>query len=152
MNDGMGMKGKFDLVLKAPDGQIKDRRDNIFNVITLSGKGIVSGLVLTDVGGTAFDAIAIGIGSAAATNTQTVLSTEYAKVACAGSQVQVTSTNDTAQLVGTFAFTGAAAIVEAGVFNMTATSTGVMLARQTFSALNATSGDSLTVTYKVTFA
>jgi len=149
--EAIGMRGQFYFKLKASNGTVKDERV-AQNVITLSGKGAVSSLVLKDIGGSAFDAIAIGLGNAAATNTQTALSTEYAKVACVGTQVQVTSTNDTAQLVGSFAFTGGAAIVEAGVFDLTATATGVMLARQTFAALNATSGDTLAVTYKVTFA
>jgi hypothetical protein len=152
MNEAVGMKGCFELKLKAPSGELKDIRSDVFNVITLSGKGIVSGIILTDVGGSAFDWIAIGLGTAAATNTETALVSEYAKTACAGTRVQVTSTNDTAQLVGNFLFTGSAAITEAGVFNVAATTTGVMLARQAFSALNATSGDSLAVTYKVTFA
>jgi len=151
MNDSVGMRGQFHFKLKAHNGELKDERI-ANNVITLSGKGSVTALLLKDIGGSAFDAIAIGLGNAAATNTQTALSTEYAKVACAGTQTQVTSTNDTAQLVGSFAFTGAAAIVEAGVFDLTASATGVMLARQTFAALNATSGDTLAVTYKVTFA
>lgn len=151
MNDGIGLRGKFHFKLKAHDGTLKEER-NVENVITLSGKGSVSALILKDIGGSAYDAIAIGVGTATATNTQTALDTEYAKAACVGTQTQVTSTNDTAQLVGSFAFTGAAAIVEAGVFSLTASATGVMLARQTFAALNATSGDTLAVTYKVTFA
>lgn len=149
--EAIGMRGQFYFKLRANDGTLKDER-YVNNTITLTGKAAVAGLILKDVGGTAYDAIAIGIGSAAATNTQTALSTEYAKVACVGTQVQVTSTNDTAQLVGSFAFTGSAAIVEAGVFDVTTSATGIMLARQTFSALNATSGDTLAVTYKVTFA
>lgn len=151
MNDSLGMRGQFYFKLKAHNGELKDER-HVYNVVTLSGKGSVSGLILKDIGGSAFDAIAIGIGTTAATNIQTALATEYAKVACVGTQTSVTSTNDTAQLVGSFAFTGAAAIVEAGIFDLTATATGVMLARQTFAALNATSGDTLAVTYKITFA
>lgn len=150
-NESIGMRGKFEFKLRDSRGDLKDYREAC-NIITLSGKGSVSALILKDIGGSAYDAIAIGIGTTAATNLQTALATEYAKVVCIGTQVQVTSTNDTAQLVGSFAFTGAAAIVEAGVFSLTATATGVMLARQVFSALNATSGDTLAVTYKVTFA
>jgi len=151
IDDKIGMRGQFHFKLKAHNGELKDERI-AHNIITLSGKGCVSALILKDIGGSAFDAIAIGLGSDTASNTDTALSTEYAKVACVGTQVQVTSTNDTAQLVGTFAFTGAAAVVEAGVFSLTASATGVMLARQVFAALNATSGDTLAVTYKVTFA
>lgn len=151
MNDSLGMRGQFYFRLKAHNGEVKDER-HVYNVVTLSGKGSVSALILKDIGGSAFDAIAIGVGTASATNTQTALDTEYAKVACVGTQTTVTSTNDTAQLVGSFAFTGGAAIVEAGVFDLTASATGVMLARQVFAALNATSGDTLAVTYKITFA
>lgn len=151
MNDGIGMRGQFHFKLKAHNGKVKNDC-KVNNVITLVGKGVVAGQILTDIAASGFDAIAIGLGNAAATNTDTALSTEYAKVACVGTRTQVTTTNDTAQLVGTFSFTGAAAIVEAGVFSLTATATGFMLARQTFAALNATSGDTLAVTYKVTFA
>jgi hypothetical protein len=153
MNDGIGMRGQFHFKLKASNGTLKDER-SVINTITLSGKGAVSGLVLTDITASyaPFDAIAIGLGTTGALSADTALATEYAKVACVGTQAQVTSTRDTAQLVGSFAFTGAAAIVEAGVFNMSASATGVMLARQTFAVLNATSGDTLAVTYKVTFA
>ena len=151
MNDALGMRGQFNFKLKAHNGETKEERI-ANNIITLSGKGSVSALILKDIGGSAYDAIAIGLGTTTASNTDVALATEYAKVACVGTQVQVTSTNDTAQLVGSFAFTGAAAIVEAGVFSLTASATGVMLARQVFAALNATSGDTLAVTYKVTFA
>lgn len=153
MNDGIGMRGQFHFKLRANNGELKAERF-VCNVITLSGKGAVSGLILSDMAAsyTSFDAIAIGLGTTGALSADTALATEYAKAVCVGTQAQVTSTRDTAQLVGSFAFTGAAAIVEAGVFNLTASATGVMLARQTFAALNATSGDTLAVTYKVTFA
>ena len=153
MNDAVGMRGRFYFKLKANNGQVKDERDAI-NTITLSGKGAVSGLILTDITASyaPFDVVAIGLGTTGALSADTALATEYARVACVGTQAQVTSTRDTAQLVGSFAFTGAAVIVEAGVFNSSSTATGVMLARQVFAALNATSGDTLAVTYKVTFA
>ena len=153
VNETVGMRGQFYFKLKANDGRIKDER-NVINTITLSGKGAVSGLILTDVSASysSFDVIAVGLGTTGALSADTALATEYARVACVGTQVQITSTRDTAQLLGSFAFTGAAAIVEAGVFNSSSTATGVMLARQTFAVLNATSGDTLAVTYKVTFA
>jgi hypothetical protein len=55
-------------------------------------------------------------------------------------------TNDTAQLVYTFTVTGTAAVTESGVFN--AASSGVLLARQVFSAINVVNGDSLQITWK----
>lgn len=153
MNEGIKVGGEFTFKLKAQNGELKDYR-RVHNVVCLLGIAEIAALCTKDIASTAvaFDAIAIGLGNAAATNTQTALSTEYAKVAVTGTQVTVTSTNDTAQYVGSFAFTGAAAVVEAGVFGLTASATGVMLCRQVFAALNATSGDTLVVTYKVTFA
>jgi hypothetical protein len=58
-----------------------------------------------------------------------------------------TTANDTAQLVHTFTATASQSVREAGIFD-TATS-GVMLARQTFTAKALDSGDTLAVTYRV---
>lgn len=56
------------------------------------------------------------------------------------------TTNDTAQLVATFTFTGSFAVTETGVLN--AASVGTLLARQVFGAINVASGDSLQITWK----
>jgi hypothetical protein len=63
--------------------------------------------------------------------------------------LQTTETaGDTAQLLNTFNFTtgGTFAVTESGVLN--AASTGTLLARQVFTAINVASGDSLQVTWK----
>jgi hypothetical protein len=57
-------------------------------------------------------------------------------------------TNDTAQFVKTFSFTGTLAINECGVFD--AATTGVMLMRHKFtSTKNVEDGDSLELTIKM---
>lgn len=133
------------------NGVIIDTRE-FHNMITDAGKAIVSGLMLTDIGGTAFDYIAIGIGVVAEDHTDTALGSEIAsgggsRAAGTGTQITTNYTNDTAQLVVTFNFTASFAVTESGVFN--AASGPTMLCRKTFSAINVQNNDSLQVTWKV---
>lgn len=58
-----------------------------------------------------------------------------------------TVTNDTARLLGTVSITATIAVTESGVFN--ANSAGTMLCRQTFSAVNVVSGDSVQFTWDI---
>ena len=135
------------------DGQVIDHLEG-HNMITDAGKAIISGLMLADVGGSAFDYIAIGIGNTAASHTDTALGSEIttyggARRGVVGTQTTTTYTNDTAQLVTTFTFTSGAAfaVTEAGVFN--AASGVTLLCRQVFAAVNVVAGDTLQVTWKV---
>lgn len=117
------------------------------NTITDVGKAAVAGLingVVTDF----FDYMAIGITTPGATALGSEIVTNGGeRVATSNSRVTTTVTNDTAQFIGTWTFTGGFAITEAGVFS--AAAAGTMLASQTFSAVNVVSGDSLTITWKV---
>ena len=136
------------------EGKLIEERD-VKNLVTNAGFAALAGLALVDVGGTAFDYIAIGTGSTAANVTDTTLGTEIAanggqRAAGTGTRVTTTVTNDTAQLVLTYTFTGSYAVTEAGVLN--ASSSGTLLCRQVFSAINVVSGDTLTVTWKVKFS
>ena len=99
----------------------------------------------------AFTYIAIGIGTTAANVTDTTLESEIttaggARGAGTASRVTTDVTNDTAQLVLTYNFTGTFAVTESGVLN--AASVGTLLSRQVFTAINVVSGDSLQVTWK----
>lgn len=101
----------------------------------------------------AFTYIALGTGTTAAAAGNTALETEIttnggSRASATASRITETQTNDTARLVHTFEFTGALAITESGILN--AASTGVLLARQVFSAINVGNGDSLQVTWDVT--
>lgn len=152
--ESIGIYGRFNVKHFDKDGVIKEERD-IDNTIVNAGLAEVSGLILTDVGGTAFDYIAIGTGTTAANATDTTLETEITtnggqRAAGTGTQTTTTVTNDTAQLVVTFSLTGTFAVTECGVLN--AASTGDLLARQVFSALNVVSGDSLQFTWKFAFS
>lgn len=136
-------------------GNIIETRDSGWsnNGITNAGFATVAGLILTDVGGTPFDFIAIGMSSVAFSPTQTALGNELFRKAASGSRVTISVPNDTAQLITTYSkddgLSGTSAIVESGVFN--ASSGGVMLCRQTFAVLNLNwdAGDSLQVTWRI---
>jgi len=138
------------------DGQIIDHR-LVNNVITNAGLAEVAGLINSDQAGslTAFDYIAIGTGTTAASASDTQLEAEIVGSGgerrggadVTGTRVTTTVTNDTSQWVTTFSFTGSFAVTESGVFNQA--SGGTMLSRQTFSAINVASGDSLQITWKV---
>ena len=136
------------------EGNLKGEWE-IPNLITSAGKARVADLLITDVGSAApafFNYIAIGTGTNAAAAGDTTLQTEIStnggqRTDATGTRVTTSVTNDTAQLVATFNFTGSFAVTESGVFDDI--STGTLLARQVFSAINVASGDSLQVTWKI---
>jgi len=151
--DSIKLVGEIRLVLKDRHGNLKEDR-LIKNTITSVGKAAVAGLMLADVGGTAFDYIAIGVGTPGATalgsESTTNGGTRRGGANVTGTQVTTTVTNDTAQWVTTFTFTGALVLTEEGIFN--ATEAGTMLASQSFAALNIADGDTLTITHKIKVA
>ena len=122
------------------------------NLITTKGKEIAA----DQIGGTTtapVTAIAIGTGTTAPAAGNTALETEITtnggqRGAATVTNVTTTTTNDTEQWVKTFTFTGSFAVTEEGLFDNN-TSGGNMLARNTFSAINVVSGDSLQITHKV---
>jgi len=138
------MKGRF-TILK--NGKVVRE---VNNLITNAGFEAMSGLLLTDIGGTAFDYIAIGTGTTAAAVTDTALESEVMRVAGTGTQTTTTVTNDTAHLECEFAITSNMSITEAGMLN--AASGGTLLNRQTFTAIDVVDGDTLIIKYNVTFS
>jgi len=127
------------------------------NALTNVGFTEVAGLFCSDQAGsyTAFDYIAVGTGTTAATATDTQLVTEetqngLTRAAGTGTLVQVNVADDTCQILKSFTVSGSVVVTESGVFNDA--STGTMLCRQTFSAINVADGDTLQITWKVTVA
>lgn len=124
---------------------------NVSNLVTNAGKAAAAGLLTGDITNY-FDYIAVGTGTTAAALTDTTLETETAtsglsRAASTNSRVTTDVTNDTAQFVKAFSVSGTVAVTESGVFD--ASSAGTLLARQTFSAINVVSGDTLTITWKI---
>ena len=130
---------------------------NTPNALMNLGFKEVAGLFNTDQAGsyTAFDYIAVGTGTTAATATDTTLETEetengLTRAAGTGTSETTNVTDDTAQFLKSFSVTGSVAVTESAVLN--ASSAGTMLCRQTFSAINVADGDTLQITWKVTVA
>jgi hypothetical protein len=121
------------------------------NLITTAGKAGVASRINGDGSEAAFTYLAVGTGTTAADAADTTLETEIVdsgmeRAAATASRVTTDVTNDTAQLVKTWTVTGTKAVTECGALN--AASTGTLLGRQVFSAINVVSGDTLAVTYK----
>jgi len=152
--ENLGFADRVILVCKRKDGSVKwrydSREDPESKSMTKTGMAEVAGLILADVGGTAFDYIAIGTGTTAPTADDTALEAEVKRKAAVGSRITTAFTNDTAKLVTTFSsadtLSGTHAISEIGVFN--AATGGVMLFRKTFTAksVNWDDGDTLEAT------
>jgi hypothetical protein len=142
------LRGTINLVAKHSNGVTFCER-TIHNTVTTAGKNAVAGLIVTDVSGTAFDAVAIGVGTP---GTTALGSESVTNGGTRRSGVNVTGTvptSGTAQWVTTFTFTGALAITEEGIFNSTTSNAGTMLASQSFSAINVIATDTLQITHQV---
>lgn len=119
------------------------------NTITNVGHAVANGL-MSNQGSYGYAIfLAIGIGTETG-STATALNSEIttnggARAAGTASRTTTTQTNDTTSLTHTWTFTGSFAITEEGI--LTASSSGSLLAYQTFSAINVVSGDTLAVTH-----
>lgn len=124
------------------------------NLVVTAGKALVASR-LGGSGSSAITHIAVGTGATAPASGDTTLQTELAtsgltRASATISTTTTTVTNDTMQAQVTFTVTGTQAITESGLFN--ASTSGTMLCRQTFSAINVLNGDTLQVTWKVSMA
>ena len=133
------------MILRDRHGNVKDVR-HIKNIITNSGLSEIIKLI-GGLGGSPFRYIAIGSGTTSPSASDTALEAEIARAEATVSQETTSVSGDTLRLEASFSFTANYSITESGVFN--ASSGGVMLARQTFPALNVVSGDVLTVIWKI---
>jgi len=124
----------------------------ISNLTTTAGKAGAASRINGSGGEAAFTYIAVGTGTTAANIADTTLETEITdsglqRAAATASRTTTDTTNDTATLVLTYTVTGTKAVTESGVLN--ASSNGVLLCRQVFSAINVVNGDSLQVTWNI---
>lgn len=125
------------------------------NLVTNAGLALAAGRLNGSGSPAAATYIATGTGTNAAAAGDTTLQTEISdsgleRAAATVSLVTTTQTNDTAQMLKSFSVTGTKAVTESGVLN--AASTGTLLCRQVFSAINVANGDTLQITWKVAFA
>jgi hypothetical protein len=122
------------------------------NKIVNAGLALAAGLLNGSGSPTTPTYIAVGTGTNAVAAADTTLQTETAtsgvsRAAATVSLVTTSVTNDTAQWLKSFSVSGTVAVTESGVFN--ASSSGTLLCRQTFSAINVVNGDTLQITWKI---
>jgi hypothetical protein len=150
MKNTLKLKGIVELK-QYRNGKLIAQR-NFNNLITTAGKGLASALLGAVGSPAACTYLAIGTGTNAAAAGDTALQTEITdsgltRAAATVTQQQTTTANDTLQLVKQWTASGSKAITEIGIFN--ASSSGTMLGRQVFTAVNVVSGDTFQATYKV---
>jgi hypothetical protein len=144
MEDKLKMRGDVDIVLRGPDGQIKETR-NIENLVVSAGLTFIA----SRMGGTSASVMshmALGSGTTAAAAGQTDL------VSILGSREALdssTPSSNTIVYVSSFeAGDATGAVTEAGIFN--ASSGGTMLCRTVFSVVNKAADDTMQVTWTIT--
>lgn len=130
-------------------------------MIVNSGLNEIAKLSGFGLGGTKFEAVALGSSATAVAAGQTAL---VAELSTNGATKKTTSdvtitqqttnfTNDTVRFVVQWTFTGTVTINEFGIFNSNTPSAGVMLLRQVFAApLNVVINDTLQLTINITAA
>ena len=127
--------------------------ETVDNTITNVGLGVAAGL-LNGVSTSTFDAIGLDSSSTAAAVGDTTLVSEItsdslARISATTSRVTTTETNDTDQLVHTFASTATQAVNGVGVFDTSVVANSKMISRATFATKNLTNGDTLEITHKI---
>jgi hypothetical protein len=148
--DNVNTIGTLEIIVTDADGKVKDSR-LLKNLIVSSGKALFASRLI-GVASSVASHIAVGTNNTAEAIAQTALSAELARVALASTtNVTTNVANDAVQYVATFgAGTGTGALVEAGIFN--AASAGTMVSRVVFPVVNKGASDTMTITWKITFA
>ena len=149
ISDELKVAGKFWFKVYGKDGGLKEERE-IPNLMTTTGLASVAAMLLADVGLTGYDYIGIGTGTTAADVGDTAIEAEVGRVVTTGTVATTTGTDDTAQFVGQTTFGASFAITEAGVLN--ASSSGNLLCRQVFAAINVVNLDSIAYTYTLSIS
>jgi hypothetical protein len=147
ITDEIKATGTLHVVLRGPDGKIKDER-NIKNLVVTTGKNFIAASMIKTTSDTpaAMTHMGIGSGTTAAAVGDTALESAL------GSRVSLSSATNADAVttyVATFAAgTGTGAVTEAGIFN--ASTSGTMLCRSVFSVVNKGSDDSMSITWAIT--
>lgn len=145
ISDNLSLKGRLNIVVTSPDGEIKDQKE-IDNLVVTTGKNFVASR-MAGTSSSVMSHMAIGTGTTAAASGDTTIGSESARVALTSTTVN----NNDVVYVATFPAgtpSSAAAITEAGLFN--SSSAGTMLCRTVFSVVNKQSADALSITWTVT--
>lgn len=149
------MMGKVKIVARHPDGEVFATRD-IVNLVTTSGKRLTAMMLntVTDGGATY---LALG-SNATAIGADTNVIAEYtdtaglARVEATTANVTVTTNLDTAQYTHTFTSDLDGQTVQEEAIAQGSSTTGYLVAVQTFGAVTLNSGDTIALTHKISMS
>ncbi len=141
--------GKLSIVLKDEKGAVKETRE-IKNLVVNTGLAHITSRLL-GTSSNLMSHMALGSGTTAAAAGNTALESQLGSRDALTSSTQSGTNNESIVYVATFsAGEATGAVTEAGIFN--ASTSGTMLCRTVFSVVNKAAGDTLQVTWTVTFS
>jgi len=141
--DGLKAKGTLDIVVRGPDGNIKDEK-KVENLIVDTGLDFIASR-MSGTSENVMSHMAVGTGSTAAAAADTALGTELDRNALTSTTV---TDNAIAFVCSWAAGDGTGSLTEAGLFN--ASSAGTMLCRTVFGTVTKAADDSMTITWTIT--
>lgn len=149
LNEKLKMTGDVSLVLRGPDGSVKDARE-IKNLVVNAGLAfVISRMVGTSKA--VMSHMGLGSGTTAAAAGDTDLGSQLGSREALDSTTISGTNNEKVIYEASFeAGDATGAVTEAGIFN--ASSAGDMLCRTVFAVVNKGANDSLTVTWTITLA
>ena len=140
--DGLKATGTLDIVVRGPDGNIKDEK-KVENLIVDTGLDYIASR-MSGTSESVMSHMAVGTGSTAAAAADTALGTELNRQ----SLTSTTVTDNAIAYVGSYAAgTATGSLTEAGIFN--ASSAGTMLCRTVFGTVTKAADDSMTITWTI---
>jgi hypothetical protein len=148
--DDLRMNGHFKALLIGPDGEIKCSRE-VHNTVTVLGHKMSADQLLASPAVAKPGWMEVGTGSG-----QTAASSKLATY-IAGSRTALDSKTRGENAIITMVCTmgagvGTGAITEAGIFNVVTEDTTDLICYSSFSVINKAAGDSLVITWTLTFA
>lgn len=141
--DGLKAKGTLDIVVRGPDGNIKDEK-KVENLIVDTGLDFIASR-MSGTSESVMSHMAVGTGSTAAAAADTALGTELNRQSLTSTTV---TDNAIAYVASYAAGTATGSLTEAGIFN--ASSAGTMLCRTVFGTVTKAADDSMTITWTIT--
>lgn len=143
--------GSVKVQLIGPDGKVKQEHEDHNLIVTVGKSYLATWLAAASQAGQFMSYIGLGTGTTAPASGNTTLETEFSGGGYARSLGTLTPSSNTWNNTAVFSpGNGTGAVTEAGLFS--AITSGTMFARQTFSVYNKAAGDTLTVSWTVTFS
>lgn len=145
------VEGNVEMTLTDENGNVKQSHANHNLIVTVGKNYLAAWLQAASQAGAFMSYIALGTGTTSPAAGDTTLQTEFSGGGYSRSLGTLTNSTNTWQNSAVFSpGNGTGAVTEAGLFS--AITVGTMFARQTFSAYNKAAGDTLTVTWSVSFS